>query len=101
MKITFVFKSGEKRDFLAYAGQTLLDVARANKLDEIEGACDGAMSCSTCHLVIDPAWYGKLPPAKLDELDMLDLASGLTKTSRLGCQIRLTEALDGLVVKLP
>jgi 2Fe-2S ferredoxin len=58
-------------------------------------------SPATCHVIIEPAWYGKLPPPQLDETDMLDLASGLTKTSRLGCQIRLTDALDGLRVKLP
>jgi 2Fe-2S ferredoxin len=59
------------------------------------------MACSTCHVIVDPEWFGRLDPASEDEEDMLDLAFGLTRTSRLGCQIIITEALDGLVVRLP
>ena len=99
--VTFIFPNGNRRELNAEIGQTLLDVARANGIDEIEGACGGAMACSTCHVIVDPVWYGKLPPPAVDETDMLDLAPGLTRTSRLGCQIRLTEALNGLTVKLP
>ncbi|HEU0117633.1 MAG TPA: 2Fe-2S iron-sulfur cluster-binding protein, partial [Alphaproteobacteria bacterium] len=72
-----------------------------HNIDEVEGACGGAMACSTCHMIVDAKWAGKLPPASDDETDMLDLAPGITKTSRLGCQIRLTPAMDGLIVKLP
>ena len=68
---------------------------------DIEGACEGSLACSTCHVIVDPEWLPKLTAASEDEEDMLDLAFGLTHTSRLGCQIRMTNELDGLVVKLP
>ena len=99
-KVVFIEPSGARRDLSAAVGRNLIDIAREAGLD-IEGACDGAMACSTCHLIVDAAWVGKLPPKSDDEQDMLDLALGVTKTSRLGCQIVLTEALDGLVVALP
>ena len=100
LKVTFILKNGEHRQLEAEAGQTLLEVAKKYEL-EVEGACGGAMACSTCHVIVDPAWHKKLPEAGEDETDMLDLAPGITKTSRLGCQIKLTPNLDGLIVKLP
>jgi 2Fe-2S ferredoxin len=100
-KVIFTDEHNRERAIDAQLGQSLLDIAKAHGIDEIEGACGGAMACATCHVIVDPAWYGKLPPAATDENDMLDLASGLTKTSRLGCQIKMTEALDGLRVRLP
>jgi 2Fe-2S ferredoxin len=99
-KVVFIENSGERREIEAPAGKSLLDIAHANNID-IEGACEGVMACSTCHLIVDPDWYDRLKPASEEEDDMLDLAFGLTKTSRLGCQILLTEELDGLVVNLP
>lgn len=69
--------------------------------DYMECACSGVAACSTCHVIVDPEWFEKLPPAEEDELDMLDLAWGATPTSRLGCQIKFTKALDGLKVSLP
>lgn len=95
-----MLRDGSKREIEAQDGQNLLSVSRLNQL-EVEGACCGAMACSTCHMIVDPAWYPKLPPASTDENDMLDLAAGLTRTSRLGCQIKMTPELDGLIVKLP
>jgi ferredoxin, 2Fe-2S len=77
-----------------------MQLAVNNGLD-VEGACGGAMACSTCHVIVDKDWYGKLPVATDDETDMLDLAPGITRTSRLGCQIKMTDALDGLTVQLP
>ncbi|MDH3335993.1 MAG: 2Fe-2S iron-sulfur cluster-binding protein, partial [Rhodospirillaceae bacterium] len=68
---------------------------------DLEGACEGSLACSTCHVVVDPEWFGKLDEATEEEEDMLDLAFGLTHTSRLGCQIKITEELDGLTVTLP
>jgi len=68
---------------------------------DIEGACEGSLACSTCHVIVNAAWYAKLAKATEDEEDMLDLAFGLTGTSRLGCQIVMSEALDGLEVALP
>jgi 2Fe-2S ferredoxin len=68
---------------------------------DIEGACGGCLSCATCHVIVHPDWYGKLKPKQEDEEDMLDIAFDVKKTSRLGCQILMTEELDGLVVALP
>ncbi|MFY9287435.1 MAG: 2Fe-2S iron-sulfur cluster-binding protein [Alphaproteobacteria bacterium] len=101
LKVTFIMRDGSQRLLEAQVGQSLLDVSRQHNIDDVEGACGGAMACSTCHMIIDPKWFGKLPGASDDEIDMLDLAPGITKTSRLGCQIRLTEAMDGLIIKLP
>ena len=67
----------------------------------LEGTCEAQMACSTCHVILPPEWFDKLPPAVEDEEDMLDLAFGLQQTSRLGCQIIMTEELDGLTVTLP
>jgi len=78
----------------------VLDIAQANNID-IEGACEGSLACSTCHVIVEPEWYDKLRPAEEEEEDMLDLAYGLTRTSRLCCQILVTEELDGLKVNLP
>ena len=99
-KMTFVERNGTPREVSAPLGLSVLEVAHKHGVD-IEGACEGSLACSTCHVVIDPAWFGKLPAPPEDEEDMLDLAFGLEKTSRLGCQLVITEALDGLVVRLP
>jgi len=98
--MTFVYPDGSRRQVEVAAGLSVLEIAHANGID-IEGACEGSMACSTCHIIVDPAWWARLPPAGVEECDMLDFAIGPTPTSRLGCQIRLTEALDGLVVSLP
>lgn len=99
-KVTFIERDGTHRAIDADAGQSLLEIAWANDVD-IEGACEGSMACSTCHVIVEPAWFERVPDASEDEEDMLDLAYDLQKTSRLGCQIKLTDALDGLVVRLP
>jgi len=99
-KVTFIERNGARREFDAPVGLSLLEIAHKNNID-IEGACEGSLACSTCHVVVEPEWYELLPEATEDEEDMLDLAFGLTKTSRLGCQIIVSEELDGLVVKLP
>jgi 2Fe-2S ferredoxin len=99
-KMTFVVRGGVQMEVDAPVGFSVLDIAHRHGID-IEGACEGQMACSTCHVVVDPAWFDKLPAPKEEEEDMLDLAFGLTRTSRLGCQIVMTEKLDGLVVSLP
>ncbi len=81
-------------------GQSVLEIAHANAIP-LEGACEGSLACSTCHVIVEKQFYDMLPEATEDEEDMLDLAFGLTHTSRLGCQIIITEALDGLRVTLP
>ncbi|MBK1837819.1 ferredoxin family 2Fe-2S iron-sulfur cluster binding protein [Azospirillum sp. YIM B02556] len=99
-KMTFIETDGSRREVDAPLGLSVLEIAHKNSLD-LEGACEGSLACSTCHVVIEPEWFDVLPDAQEDEEDMLDLAFGLTKTSRLGCQIIMTEELDGLVVRLP
>jgi len=98
--MVFIEAGGAPRTVDAPAGQSLLRIAHDNDID-IEGACEGAMACSTCHVVVAADWYDRLDPPTEDEEDMLDLAFSLTRTSRLGCQIVMTEALDGLTVCLP
>lgn len=98
-KMTFVTPDGAV-EVEAPVGLSVLEIAHKNNI-AIEGACEGSLACSTCHVVIAADWYGRLEPAKPEEEDMLDLAFGLTKTSRLGCQIIMTEGLDGLTVSLP
>ncbi len=99
-KMTFVQKDGTPKEVEIRDGLTVLDAARQNHVD-LEGACEGSLACSTCHVIVDPQWYDAIPAASDDEEDMLDLAFGLTKTSRLGCQICMKPELDGLVVSLP
>ena len=99
-RVTFVTQNGERRTFDEPAGDTLLEIAWRHDID-LEGACEGSMACSTCHVIVDEQWFDRLSPASEDEEDMLDLAWGVALTSRLGCQIVMTDALDGLVVALP
>jgi 2Fe-2S ferredoxin len=99
-KMIFVERDGTERVVDAPLGLSVLEIAHKHGVD-IEGACEGSLACSTCHVLVDPAWYPRLTSATEDEEDMLDLAFGLSATSRLGCQIVMTPALDGLVVKLP
>ena len=84
----------------ARPGQRLLDVAWAAK-QPLEGACEGVMACSTCHVIVDLADFEKLPPASDDEEDMLDFAAHASRTSRLACQIILTEDMESLSVRIP
>jgi 2Fe-2S ferredoxin len=99
-KVIFVERDGARRSFEAPVGLSLLEVAHKHGVD-LEGACEGSLACSTCHVIVDPDWFDLLPDASEDEEDMLDLAFGLTRTSRLGCQIILRDELDGLTVRLP
>jgi 2Fe-2S ferredoxin len=99
-RLIFIERDGNRREVDAPLGLSVLEIAHKNNID-IEGACEGSLACSTCHVIIDSEWYDLLKEASEDEEDMLDLAFGLTVTSRLGCQIIITEELDGLVVRLP
>ncbi|KAB8234670.1 hypothetical protein ETB97_004103 [Aspergillus alliaceus] len=101
INVSFIDKDGEKYDFQVSEGDNLLDIAQANDL-EMEGACGGSCACSTCHVIVeDPDLFDKMEEPSDDENDMLDLAFGLTETSRLGCQVVMNKELDGLVVRLP
>jgi 2Fe-2S ferredoxin len=99
-KMTFINPDGSRKEVDAPLGLSVMEIAHKHDID-LEGACEGSLACSTCHVIVAPEWYGKLKPAQEDEEDMLDLAFGLSKTSRLGCQIVMTPELDGLVVTLP
>jgi 2Fe-2S ferredoxin len=99
-KVTFIDLDGVKTDIDALSGISILEIAQSNGID-VEGACEGGMACSTCHLIVDPDWFDRLVAASEEEEDMLDLAFGLTRTSRLGCQLTLTENLDGIIFSLP
>lgn len=101
-KITFLMKNGTPKEVDAPVGLSVMEIAQKNKIDEIEGACGGSLSCATCHAYIHPDWHDRVLPEEgeisEEEEDMLDLAFELRKTSRLCCQIRMEEDLDGLVV---
>jgi len=99
-RIIFITPDGERHEVEAPLGKSVMRVAQDAGLD-VEGTCEGAMACSTCHVIVDRDWFDRLDPALEEEEDMLDLAFGLTPTSRLCCQITVTEELDGLIVTLP
>lgn len=100
-KMTFVSPDGTvRKEVEAPVGLSVLEIAHRNDID-LEGACEGSLACSTCHVVVEPKWYDELDEPTEEEEDMLDLAFGLTHTSRLGCQIKMSDDLDGLVVTLP
>jgi len=88
------------REIEAKPGQRLLDVAWAAS-QPLEGACEGVMACSTCHVIVEPEDFARLPPASEEEEDLLDIAAHVTRTSRLACQILLREDLKSLSVRMP
>ena len=101
MRVIFLHADGQGRtEAEAAAGDILLDIAQQHMMP-LEGTCEGQMACSTCHVIVDRDDFSRLPPASEMEEDMLDLAAGARRTSRLACQIILTEDLDGLVVHIP
>lgn len=98
--VIFVYPNGREQRVEAPEGASVLETARIGDIP-VEGACGGSMACATCHVHVEDVWFERLPAAGAEEEDMLDLASELAATSRLGCQIRLVPALDGLVLHLP
>lgn len=98
-RVTIVDTDGRSHLLDAPHGATVLELAHAHGLN-LEGACEGAMACATCHVIIDRDWYGRLPAPTAGEADMLDMAYEPTPTSRLGCQVRITDDLDGLRLTL-
>lgn len=98
--VSFTAPGGERIELNAEPGDSLLRVGQAAGLP-LEGTCEGQMACSTCHVIVAPEWFDRLPPASEEEEDMLDLAAGAVRTSRLSCQIELTRELDGLAVRVP
>jgi ferredoxin len=100
VKVNFITADGQPCATEGAVGASLLSVGQAIGM-ALEGTCEGQMACSTCHVIVTPDWFGQLKPASNDEEDMLDLAAGVARTSRLSCQILLTEALDGIEVRIP
>ena len=101
INIGFKLPNGEIQMVKAEEGLSILEVAHQNDVP-LEGACEGSLACSTCHVILeDEGAYKALPKASSDEEDMLDLAFGLTKTSRLGCQILVTKQLEGVIFAVP
>ncbi|MBN8522381.1 MAG: 2Fe-2S iron-sulfur cluster binding domain-containing protein [Rickettsiaceae bacterium] len=100
-KIKIIFIENDKEIAVdASIGLSLLEVAHENNID-LEGACEGSLACATCHVILEEKIYNILEQPTEAEEDMLDLAFGLTHTSRLGCQIILTKELDGMRVRVP
>jgi 2Fe-2S ferredoxin len=99
-RLIFIEAGGARHEIEAPCGLSVMQVAREHDLG-IEGTCDGSLACATCHVIVAPEDIARLDGASAEEEDMLDLATGVRPTSRLGCQIVLTEALDGLTLHLP
>ena len=101
VKITFVQPDGSQQVVDATPGKTVMEAAKANLVPGIEAECGGACACATCHVYVDPEWREKTgEPSEMEE-DMLDFAFDVREESRLSCQIKVTEDLDGLVVRVP
>ncbi|MFK8014410.1 MAG: 2Fe-2S iron-sulfur cluster-binding protein [Gammaproteobacteria bacterium] len=101
-KVTFIDHAGAETVVDAPAGFSVMEAAIENNIAGIDADCGGCLSCATCHVFVDPAWIDKLPTREDDELDMLDCtAEDSTDNSRLSCQIKLTDELDGITVTMP
>ena len=100
LKVTFIDPRGTVVEAEAEPGDNLLKIGQAAGLP-LEGTCEGQMACSTCHVIVAAEWFDRLVPASEEEEDMLDFAASARRTSRLACQIDLTEELDGLRVSVP
>jgi 2Fe-2S ferredoxin len=101
VQITFIDSTGQSRTGAGEEGSTVMETALKNSVPGIEAECGGACACATCHVYVDDAWAGKIPAAQPMEEDMLDFAFDVRPSSRLSCQIRVTAAVDGLVVSTP
>ncbi|MGD9669328.1 MAG: 2Fe-2S iron-sulfur cluster-binding protein [Hyphomicrobiaceae bacterium] len=100
-KITFIQPDGTSQVVEAQTGATVMEAAKLNEVPGIEAECGGACACATCHVYVDPAWKEKVgSPSEMEE-DMLDFAFDVREESRLSCQIKVTDNLDGLVLRVP
>lgn len=100
LKVTFIDPKGARVECEGEVGDNLLKLGQGAGLP-LEGTCEGQMACSTCHVIVAAEWFDKLAEASEEEEDMLDFAAGARRTSRLSCQIDLTEEMDGLTVSVP
>jgi len=101
-KITYVLADGSQRDIETSSGTSLMEAAIRNNVKGIDAECGGCLSCATCHVYVDEEWFARLPAPDADETDMLGFVAAEQKpTSRLSCQIKLDDALSGIVVRIP
>jgi len=100
-KITFITADGSQTEVVGKNGDSVMVTAVNNGIEGIIAECGGAASCATCHVIVDPQWYAKLPEPQSIEKDMLEFAAERTDTSRLSCQIKVSDDIDGLVVTVP
>jgi 2Fe-2S ferredoxin len=100
-KITYIEFEGKEHTIEVASGDNVMEGAIDNDIPGIDALCGGSCSCSTCHVYVDPAWLDKLPGREEDEKEVLEMASDVRDNSRLSCQISVTDALDGLVVRMP
>jgi len=100
-KITYIEHSGKEHVVEAPLGQTVMEAAVKHAVPGIDADCGGACACATCHVYVDGAWLSKIEPMQEMEKTMLDFAEGVETNSRLSCQIKVTDALDGFVVRMP
>ena len=100
-KITYIAHDGTSTTVEASVGMSIMRAAVMNDVSGIDAECGGACACGTCHVIVDPAWADRLPPPASMELDTMDLVSDVQPNSRLSCQVTMTAALDGLVVRTP
>lgn len=99
-KLTVINRAGEETIVEAETGLSVMEAIRDNGFDELLALCGGCCSCATCHVHVDAAWADKLPPVSADEDDLLESSDHRAATSRLSCQIQMTDALDGLKVAI-
>ncbi len=101
VKITYIQHNGDSKTVDAEVGMTVMETALKNDVPGIDAECGGACACATCHVYVDDAWVEKVGDKQETEEDMLDFAFEVTDNSRLSCQIKVTDALDGLVLRVP
>jgi len=100
-KLTFIQKDGTRQEVEGQNGMTVMEAAVKNMVPGIGADCGGACACATCHVYVEPDWVERVGPRNEMEEDMLDFAFDVRENSRLSCQIKITDALDGLTVKVP
>lgn len=100
-KITYIAHNGEQTDVEVTVGMSVMEGAVRNSVSGIDAECGGACACATCHVYIDESWWTRVSAASGNEAQMLEFANEVASNSRLSCQIKVTEDLDGLIVRMP
>ncbi len=99
--VTYFNPAGEEHAVDVPDGMSVMEGAVSNMIDGITADCGGACACATCHVHVDPEWYDRVGAPNETEADLLEFADNVTETSRLGCQVKVSDELDGLVVRIP